>query len=114
MLKLTDSGCAQHSPQPITFTGVAAVLVGRLILNLSPTAAGPTYICEHGHTHRLTLHQCEEKLASGLTGPDRAVASPPSINPDTRRGETSAQPLKHEVKRVAPPDSKVQTPWRRA
>ena len=64
MLKLTDSGCAQHCPQQITLIGAAAVLVARLILNLSPTAAGPTYICEHGHTHRLTLHPCEAEVTS--------------------------------------------------
>jgi hypothetical protein len=66
MLKLTDSGCAQHSPQQITLTGAAAALVARLILNLSPGGGGPIYICEHGHTHRLTLHQCEEKMTSSL------------------------------------------------
>ena len=41
MLKLTDSGCGQHSPQQITLTGAAAALVARLILNLSPTGARP-------------------------------------------------------------------------
>ena len=68
MLKLTDSGCGQHSPQQITLTGAAAALVARLILNLSPTGAGPTYICEHGHSHRLTLHPREEKMTSSLPG----------------------------------------------
>jgi hypothetical protein len=53
MLKLTDSGCAQHQPRDITLTGLAAALVGRLILNLPPTDAGHTFICEHGHTHCL-------------------------------------------------------------
>jgi hypothetical protein len=72
MLKLTDSGCAQHSPQQICLTGAGAVLVARLILNLSPTAGDPTYICEHGHTHRLTLHHCEGKVASNLPGPGLA------------------------------------------
>jgi hypothetical protein len=55
MLKLTDSGCAEHPPGPITLTGLAATLVGRLVLNLPPTVAGYTYICEYGHTHCLTL-----------------------------------------------------------
>ncbi len=72
MLKLTDSGCAQHSPQQISLAGAGAVLVARLILNLPPTADGPTYICEHGHTHRLTLHQREGKMASNLLGPGLA------------------------------------------
>lgn len=66
MFKLTDSGCGQHSPQQITLTGAAAALVARLIFNLSPTGAGLTYICEHGHSHRLILYQLEEKMASSL------------------------------------------------
>ena len=70
MLKLTDSGCAEHSPQQITFTGAAAALVARLILNLPPTGAGPTYICEQGHTHRLTLHQREETSLQARRGPN--------------------------------------------
>jgi hypothetical protein len=73
MLKLTDSGCAEHHPQPITLTGQAAALVGRLILNLPPTKAGHTYICEHGHTHCLTLQPrtgdvTSTSLRFGLTG----------------------------------------------
>ena len=72
MLKLTDCGCAQHCPQQITFTGTAAVLVARLILNLSPTGAGPTYICEHGRTHRLMLHPREPEVASSLPGTGQA------------------------------------------
>jgi hypothetical protein len=68
MLKLTDSGCGQHPPRQITLTGAAAVLVARLILNLPPTDAGHTYICEHGHTHRLMLHQREEKVTASLPG----------------------------------------------
>ena len=72
MLKLTDSGCGQHSPQQITLTGPAAALVARLILNLPPTDAGPTYICEHGHTHCLTIHQREEKMTSSSPGSELA------------------------------------------
>jgi hypothetical protein len=65
MLKLTDSGCAQHPPRHLTLTGPAAALVGRLVLNLLPTVAGHTYICEHGHTHCLTLQSCEGTVTAG-------------------------------------------------
>jgi hypothetical protein len=73
MLKLIDSGCAQHPARPITLTGQAAALVGRLVLNLLPTEAGHSYICEHGHTHCLTLQSREGNVTStppqfGLTG----------------------------------------------
>ena len=69
MLKFIESGCAQHCPQQITLTGAAAALVARLILNLHFTDGGPTYICEHGHSHRLMLQPREEKVASNLPGP---------------------------------------------
>jgi hypothetical protein len=73
MLKLTDSGCAQHQPRDITLTGLAATLVGRLILNLPPTDAEHTFICEHGHTHCLALQPGEGSVTPspprfGVTG----------------------------------------------
>jgi hypothetical protein len=64
MLKLIDSGCGQHHPRQVTFTGGAAILAARLLLNLPLTNGGYNYICEHGHSHRLTLPQREEKLAA--------------------------------------------------
>jgi hypothetical protein len=70
MLKLTDSGCAEHCPQQITLTGAAAVLTAHLILNLPPADGGPIYICEHGQTHRLTLHQPQEDVATSFSGPE--------------------------------------------
>ena len=76
MLKLIDSGCGQHSPQQITVTGAAAALVARLILNLPPTIGGPTYICEHGHTHRLTFYQREERITSSGPGAELATGNP--------------------------------------
>ena len=60
MLKITDSGCGQHQARHMALKGVTAALVGRLILNLPLTDGGHHYICEHGHTHRLTLLQPQE------------------------------------------------------
>jgi hypothetical protein len=77
MLKLIDSGCGQHSPQQITFTGAAAALVARLILNLPPTNGALTYICEHGHNHRVTFYQREEKMTSSSPGSELATGNPP-------------------------------------
>jgi hypothetical protein len=77
MLKLIDCGCGQHSPQQITFTGATAALVARLILNLPPVNGGPTYICEHGHTHRLTFYQREEKMTSSSPESEMASVTPP-------------------------------------
>ena len=68
MFKLTDSGCSQHEPRHIALTGAAAALVGHLLLNLPMTAGNYTYICEHGHTHYLTLQSCEEYMTSTPPG----------------------------------------------
>lgn len=78
MLKLTDSGCAEHHPRPITLKGLAAVLVSRLILNLPPTKAGHSYICEHGHTHYLTLQPREGNVTS--TSPQFGFTDNPALN----------------------------------
>jgi hypothetical protein len=78
MLKLIDSGCAEHHPRPITLTGQAAALVGRLVLNLTPTVAGHTYICEHGHTHCLTLQPREGNVTS--TPPRVGFTGNPALN----------------------------------
>jgi hypothetical protein len=64
MLNLIDSGCGQHHPRQITCTGATATLMDRLLLNLPMTDGGYNYICEHGHTHRLTLLQSGKKVAS--------------------------------------------------
>ena len=68
MFKLTDSGCRQHQARQIALTGAAAALVGRLILNLPPIEAGHTYICEHGHTHCLTLQPRDPKVSPSPLG----------------------------------------------
>ncbi|MGO8761800.1 MAG: hypothetical protein ACLP2P_12245 [Desulfobaccales bacterium] len=72
MLKLTDSGCGQHPPRHLALTGVTATLVGRLIFNLPLTDGAHHYICEHGHTHRLTLLQPQEHVTSSPQGRGRA------------------------------------------
>ena len=68
MLKLTDSGCGQHQARHIALTGATAALVGRLILNLPLTDGGHHYICEHGHTHCLTLQPRDKKISSSPPG----------------------------------------------
>jgi hypothetical protein len=72
MLKLFDSGCGQHQARHLALKGVTADLVGRLLLNLPLSNGRHYYICEHGHTHHLTLPQGQEKAASNA--PPRARA----------------------------------------
>jgi hypothetical protein len=43
--------------------GLAAELVGHLIVNLPQTNADHSYICEHGHTHCLMLKRLEGNVA---------------------------------------------------
>ena len=78
MLQVTDSGCAEHHARPITLTGLAAALVGRLVLNLPPTETGYSYICEHGHTHCLTLQPRQGDVTS--SPPRFEVAGNPPLN----------------------------------
>jgi hypothetical protein len=78
MLKLIDSGCVEHQARHIAFTGVTAVLVTRLILNLPLTNGAHHYICEQGHTHYLTVQQRREHVTSSPRDRSRAgdMASP--------------------------------------
>ena len=113
MLEFTDSGCEQHPPQRLRLTGPAAVLMGRLILNLSPTDTGHTYICEHGHTHCLTLQPRQGKATSspprfGVTGNTPLTFSPGS-------GEEKFRSVSQVwAEASCAPALGVQTFWRRA
>ena len=78
MFKLTDSGCRQHHPRHIALTGAAAALVGQLIVNLPMTDGGHSYICEHGHTHCLTLQPREGNVTS--SPPRFGVTGNPALN----------------------------------
>ena len=112
MLKLTDSGCAEHHARPITLTGQAAALVGRLVLNLPPTAAGHSYICEHGHTHCLTLQPRGQR---NLNPASVWIYGQPGPQPLTRyrEGEDSGQPPRLGPRKLRPAPG-VQTLSRRS
>ncbi len=53
MVTITDSGCHKHQPCQITFSGIGALMVERLIANLPMNRGEFTYICKHGHTHHV-------------------------------------------------------------
>jgi hypothetical protein len=72
MFKLFDSGCGQHRARHLALKGVTAALVGRLLLHLPLSDGRHYYICEHGHTHHLTLHQGQEESASNAPPRERA------------------------------------------
>jgi hypothetical protein len=68
MFIFTDYGCYKHQPREVTFDGPQATMMANFMANLPMVAGNYTYICEHGHTHSLILHPCEEKMNSRAPG----------------------------------------------
>jgi hypothetical protein len=71
MLKLTDLGCNEHQRRQIRLSGLEAKLMADLIYNLPHEGDFHTFICEYGHTHRLSFQVKEEgagtsKLSHGM------------------------------------------------
>ena len=62
MLTITDLGCVRHSLRQITYSGVQAELMTDVLYNLSHDGEFHTYICESGHTHRISFNIQQEKL----------------------------------------------------
>ena len=60
---VTDSGCHNHQPCQITFSGASAWMVERLIDNLPMNEGEFTYICEHGHTHHAIPFPAKQEIA---------------------------------------------------
>ncbi len=55
MLKLTDIGCHRHHRRQVTFRGMEAEIMKDVIASLPREGDYHTFICEHGHTHRLSF-----------------------------------------------------------
>lgn len=55
MLTVTDSGCRLHQQHHHTFMGKGAKIIEIIIRNLPKTESGYSYICEHGHSHLITM-----------------------------------------------------------
>lgn len=62
MLTITDLGCNRHNQRQVTLSGVEAELVSDVLYNLTNDGDFHTYICECGHTHRISFNIQEEKL----------------------------------------------------
>jgi hypothetical protein len=62
MLMITDFGCDRHNLRHVTLSGVEADLMGDVLYNLSNDGEFHTYICEFGHTHRISFNIQQEKL----------------------------------------------------
>jgi len=62
MLTITDLGCDRHNLRHVTLSGVEAELMTDVLYNLSNDGEFHTYICECGHTHRISFNMQKEKL----------------------------------------------------
>ena len=62
MLTITDLGCNRHNPRQFSLDGVQAEIMGDILYNLPNDGDSHTFICEHGHTHRVSFTIQLEKL----------------------------------------------------
>jgi hypothetical protein len=61
MLELTDHGCNKHILLKLKLMGVEAERVKNIVFNLPREGDFHTYICEYGHTHRISFQFITEK-----------------------------------------------------
>jgi hypothetical protein len=62
MLTITDLGCDRHNRRQLTLGGVEAEIMGDVLYNLPNDGDSHTFICEYGHTHRISFTIQLEKL----------------------------------------------------
>ena len=62
MLTITDLGCERHIRRQINLEGVEAEWMTDVLYNLSIDGKFHTFICECGHTHRISFNTQVEKL----------------------------------------------------
>ncbi len=87
MLNIIDSGCSKHSRRQFTLDGDEAEIIGDILCNLPNDGDCHTFICEYGHTHRISFNIQGKKLyrlsamfsrkrrRSGRPKPDQAYAN---------------------------------------
>jgi hypothetical protein len=63
MLTIIDRGCTKHQGRQLAMDAATAEFMQDLLFNLHRQGEFHTYICEHGHTHRLSLHNHALKAA---------------------------------------------------
>ena len=62
MLTITDLGCDRHNRRQATLSGVEADMMADVLYNLTNDGDFHTYICECGHTHRISFNTQVEKF----------------------------------------------------
>jgi hypothetical protein len=63
MLMLIDQGCTKHQGRQLAIDADAAELMRDLLYNLHRKGEFYTFICEHGHTHCLSIQNQALKVA---------------------------------------------------
>ncbi len=56
MLTITDLGCIKHNQRQFSYIGVEAEMLGDILYSLPSDGDSYTFICEHGHTHRISYN----------------------------------------------------------
>jgi hypothetical protein len=62
MLKIIDPGCHKHHWRQLTLSGFEAELMKDIVYNLPREGGFHTFVCEHGHTHHVSLQVEAEKV----------------------------------------------------
>jgi hypothetical protein len=63
MIKVIDHGCSKHSWSQLLLNEPEAELVKNILFNLPRLGNFHTFICDFGHTHRLSYLIQMEKMA---------------------------------------------------
>lgn len=64
MLKIVDLGCEKHHWRRLSLLAPGAELLKDVLCNLPREGEFHTYICQHGHTHRIIFQAQALKVAS--------------------------------------------------
>jgi hypothetical protein len=68
MLMITDFGCGLHGRRHLSFVGQEAKLIEDVLHNLPQNGGHPFYLCEHGHTHRVSFNKRQANYDAMVQG----------------------------------------------
>jgi hypothetical protein len=71
MMIVNDLGCVRHQVRQLRLFGPEAQVMHDLIANLPGDKEYHTYICSHGHSHRLVVELDVPGAVAGLSKPRR-------------------------------------------
>jgi hypothetical protein len=65
---ITDFGCGEHQRRHLSFIGPEAKLMEDVLRNLPQKGGYPFFICEHGHTHRVSFNNRQAHFDAMVQG----------------------------------------------